>query len=191
MKPTLTTPDTLILGCWHEDQRCAIVASLRSAEQYLPVAESVVILAAAGRQVDHHDANALPVVTRFAYHWGGFVRPAVGEWSGLLWPTLAGALDELVVVGCRHLLLVTNDAALCSVLTSATPPPPLRTTRQWVLGWGKKDQKGAYVEVPWGGDADHWQVLVHLGMTWSGHWQVICRPELLEKARELWLRTSR
>jgi hypothetical protein len=169
MKPTLTTPNTLLLGCWYEAARCGLVASLRSAEYWLSSAD---------------DGE---IVTELAYRWGGDIRHDVGQWTGPLWPTLASALNDLTCVGCRHLLFIGNDPVLCHTLARAQAPAPTQHTRQWLVGWGKEGQKGTYVDIPWGGDAAHWRVLVQLGTTWAGNWAVVCRADFLQKARTLWL----
>lgn len=159
MKPTLTTPDTLLLGMWVEGQRAAIVGTLV-----------------------REDEEIITEVT----HW-------VGGWAGVYkeWATLVNVLKDAAIVGSKHLLIVSNDAALVRALT-----PPLRAPaadqveRKWLLGWGKEGQRGGYVEMPFGGDAAHWDAIRLLAAgPWAGRWRVVWSDKL-EKARELWRQST-
>ena len=155
MKPTLTTPDTLLLGMWVEGQRAAIVGTLV-----------------------REDEEIITEVT----HWAGLYKE---------WATLVDVLKDAAIVGSKHLLIVSNDAALVRALT-----PPLRAPaadqvdRKWLLGWGKEGQRGGYVDMPFGGDAAHWAAIWLLAAgPWAGRWRVVWSDKL-EKARELWRQST-
>ena len=143
MKPTLDTPDTVVVGLYSVAGEAAATGTLLTL--------------------------------------AGDVRPdvlAVGR--AATWPALAAALGQAEPMLARHLLLLTNDAALVEALT-----PPIRAPvptafadtpiffTEWEIGVG------------YGGDEHHWQVLRLLGCVWAGRWRVQL-VEDLPKARELW-----
>lgn len=154
MKPTLTTPDTLILSIWQADRTTAIVGSLR-------------------RDDDTIVADVLTGVT-------------VNEpCTTVLCTTLA----EVALIGAKHLLILTNDRSLAAMLsTPLIAPKADQVERKWLLGWGKEGQRGAYVDLPFGGDAEHWRLIEMLAVgQWAGCWRVQYNDQLT-KARELWQR---
>jgi len=142
MKPTLDTPDTVVIGLYSVDGTAAATGTLLTA--------------------------------------AGDVRPdvlAVGRTA--TWPALAAALGQAEPMLARHLLLLTNDAALVEALTPPIrAPAPTATHREW---FGRND----WIDVGYGGDEHHWQVLRALGVQWAGRWRVQL-VEDLPKARELW-----
>ena len=110
----------------------------------------------------------------------GHVRPdvlAVGR--AATWAALAAALEQGQAMLARHVLVLTNDATLAQALTPPIrAPAPTATHREW---FGRDD----WVDVGYGGDGHHWQVLRLLGFVWAGRWRVQL-VEDLPKARELW-----
>jgi hypothetical protein len=142
MKPTLTTPDTVVVGLYSQGGRVSLTGALRTEI--------------------------------------GALRPDVlAVQGGGTWAALAQALADVQTVGTAHLLLLTNDADLVAALTPPIrAPAPTATHREW---FGRDD----WIDVGYGGDADHWQVLRLLGVRWAGRWRVQL-VEDLPKARELW-----
>jgi hypothetical protein len=102
------------------------------------------------------------------------------------WTTLVEALAEAAIIGMKHLLIVSNDKNLVAALTPPLrPPAPTEMERHWALGWGEEGQRGGYVEIPWGGDIDHWRVLGLLACgQWAGCWRAVW-SDGITKAREL------
>lgn len=157
MKPTLLTPDTLILSMWCEDRTTAIVGSLR-------------------RDDDTIVADVVTEVT-------------VGKPCTTV---LCTTLDDVGMIGAKHLLILTNDRELVAMVRSPLIAPKAdQVERKWLLGWGKEGQRGAYVDLPFGGDAEHWRLLTMLCCGgWAGRWRVQ-HNEQLTKARELWQQHDR
>ena len=142
MKPTLTTPDTVVVGLYSQGGRVSLTGALRTE--------------------------------------AGDLRPDVlAVQGGGTWAALAQALADVQTVGTAHLLLLTNDADLVAALTPPIrAPAPTATHREW---FGRDD----WIDVGYGGDADHWQVLRLLGVRWAGRWRCQLVDDL-PKARELW-----
>lgn len=142
MKPTLNTPDTVVVGLYSQDGRVSLTGALRTE--------------------------------------AGDLRPDVlAMQGGGTWAALAQALADVQTVGTAHLLLLTNDADLVAALTPPIrAPAPTATHREW---FGRDD----WIDVGYGGDADHWQVLRLLGVRWAGRWRCQLVDDL-PKARELW-----
>ena len=142
MKPTLDTPDTVVLGLYSLDGRACVTGALRTED--------------------------------------GDLRPDVlAIQGGAAWPALAGALADVLAIGAQHLLVLTNDRAIADALTPPIrAPAPTATRREYFA-------RDDWIDVGYGGDEHHWQVLRALGMKWAGRWRVQW-VEDLPKARELW-----
>lgn len=142
MKPTLTTPDTVVIGLYSAAGQACATGALRT--------------------------------------WDGDLRPDVlAGGRAPLWAALAAALADVQAVDTAHVLLLTNDADIVAALTPPIrAPAPTATHREW---FGRDD----WVDVGYGGDEHHWQVLRLLGMRWAGRWRVQLVDDL-PGARELW-----
>lgn len=157
MKPLITDNDTLLLGCWIEDGRAAIVGALRTT----------------GSQETTPIDDDIADVCRMA---GAIVQDVI-ERCGAPWPALAAALGDAETIGCRGWVILCNDKAMVQALRTKKAPAPTESKRQWI-------GKDTYLEGKYGGDADHWEALRRLGM--HGRWTVV-QSDKLQKARELWL----
>jgi len=154
MKPTIDTPDTVVIGLYSLGGRACVTGALRTG--------------------------------------AGDLRPDVlAVQAGAAWPALAGALADVLAIGARHLLVLTNDPGIADALTSPIrAPAPTATRREYFAPIGANDfgfsgTPGYCVDVGYGGDADHWETLRLLAMRWPGRWR--CQlVEDLPKARELW-----
>lgn len=109
---------------------------------------------------------------------GGAVPDAL-QLAGEPWITIAQALVQAELIDVRHVVILTNDAALVGALSPPfKAPAPDRYERVW---YSRTD----WVDVGVGGDAAHWQVLCDLGGRWGGRFRVELVADL-PKARELW-----
>ena len=112
-------------------------------------------------------------------NWQGDTIADVLECTGQPWTVLVQALA--VAEGCDvgGVVILTNDGALVRALSPPfKPPAPTQTKRIFY-------SRTEWVDVGFGGDADHWQALCLLGGRWGGQWRVM-QVEDLPKARELW-----
>jgi hypothetical protein len=155
MKPTLDTPDTVVIGLYSLDGRACVTGALRTE--------------------------------------AGDLRPDVlAAQGGAAWPALAGALADVLAIGAQHLLVLTNDAAIVDALTPPIrAPAPTATRREYFAPikakpeFGFEGAPGYWIDVGYGGDADHWETLRLLAMRWPGRWRCQLVSDL-PKARELW-----
>ena len=109
----------------------------------------------------------------------GTLRTGVLETVGAPWPALHQALTTAQTIGARHVMLLTNDAALKRALSKPfKAPQPDQTKRHF---FSKTD----WADVGFGGDADQWAVLCLLGGVWGGCFNVQLVDDL-PGARELW-----
>ena len=96
---------------------------------------------------------------------------------GKLWATLAKALAEAQVIGVKNVALLTNDDALVRLVgRPVRAPKPDKTKRHYFA-------RDDYIDVGYGGDADHWQVLRQLAMVRYS----ITKVDKLDRAKELLL----
>lgn len=156
MIPAISDNDTLLLGCWIEGDRAAIVGSLRT-------------IGTQGRD---------PISDDYADVWQleGTIVPDVIERCGTPWPALADALADAKIIGCRSWVILCNDQAMVRALRRKQPPAPALGRRHWI-------GKGESLDGKYGGDAAHWEVLRRLGM--HGRWTIV-QSDKLQKARLLW-----
>jgi hypothetical protein len=124
-------------------------------------------------------ANGHAAATGALRDWQGEVITDVLAITGQPWTVLVQALTEAARIDVGNVVILTNDAGLVRALSPPfTPPAP--TQRQRIFY-----SRTEWVDVGWGGDADHWQALQLLGGRWGGRWRVMQVTEL-PKARELW-----
>ena len=157
MKPSITDNDTLLLGCWIEDGRAAIVGALRTTGPQImtPITD------------DYAEVSQLE----------GAIVPDVIERCGPPWSALVAALTDAATIECRGWVILCNDRAMVQALRTKKAPAPTESKRQWI-------GKDTYLEGKYGGDAAHWEALWRLGM--HGRWTVV-QSDKLQKVRELWL----
>ena len=142
MKPTLSTPDTVVIGLYSLDGRAGVTGALRTED-------------------------------------GDLRTDVLASKGGAAWPALAGALADVQTVGTAHLLVLTNDRAIADALTPPIrAPAPTATRREYFA-------RDDWIDVGYGGDADHWETLRLLAMRWPGRWRCQLVGDL-PKARELW-----
>ncbi len=124
-------------------------------------------------------ANGHAAATAALRNWQGEPVPDVLACTGQPWTTLVQALTAAECIDAGNIIIMTNDTALVRALS-----PPLRPTaptpRKRIFY-----SRMEWVDVGYGGDADHWQAMQQLGGRWGGHWRVM-QVEDLPKARELW-----
>jgi hypothetical protein len=125
----------------------------------------------------HADGHA--ALTGALRNWAGETVPDVLALTGQPWTILVQALTEAVRIDAGNVLVLTNDGALVRALSPPFRPPAPTQTKRIFHG------RSEWVDVGWGGDADHWQALQLLGGRWGGRWRVMQVTEL-PKARELW-----
>jgi hypothetical protein len=107
-----------------------------------------------------------------------------GQWVGAdPWGVLAQALDECRILEADGVILFCNDPHLVRQLLTGAVPAPDKSQRHWVLlGEGK----GKYVDVPYGGNADHWRVLSLLTAYCTRDGWTAKLTDTLPKTEELW-----
>ena len=154
MKPTLSTPNTVVIGLYSLDGRAGVTGALRTE--------------------------------------AGDLRPDVlASKGGAAWAALAGALADVLTTGAQHLLVLTNDRAIAEALTPPIrAPAPTAKRREYFApikanDFGFSGTPGYWIDVGYGGDADHWETLRLLAMRWPGRWRCQLVDDL-PKARELW-----
>ena len=142
MKPTLSTPNTVVIGLYSLDGRAGVTGALRTE--------------------------------------AGDLRPDVlASKGGAAWAALAGALADVLTTGAQHLLVLTNDRTIADALTPPIrAPAPTAKRREYFA-------RDDWIDVGYGGDADHWETLRLLAMRWPGRWRCQLVDDL-PKARELW-----
>ena len=142
MKPTISTPDTVVVGLYSLDGRATLTGALRTED--------------------------------------GDLRPDVlAVQGGGAWAALASALADVQTVAARHLLLLTNDPGIADALTPPIrAPAPTAKRREYFA-------RDDWIDVGYGGDEDHWQVLRLVATVWAGRWRCQLVGDL-PKARELW-----
>jgi hypothetical protein len=124
-------------------------------------------------------ANGHAAATGALRDWQGEVITDVLAITGQPWTVLVQALTEAARIDVGNVVILTNDAGLVRALSPPfTPPAP--TQRQRIFY-----SRTEWVDVGWGGDADHWQALQLLGGRWGGQFRAMQVTEL-PKARELW-----
>jgi hypothetical protein len=111
--------------------------------------------------------------------WQGDTIADVLTATGQPWTVLVQALVAAERCDVGNVVILTNDGALVRALSPPFRPPAPTQTKRIFHG------RSEWVDVGWGGDADHWQALQLLGGRWGGRWRVMQVTEL-PKARELW-----
>jgi len=114
----------------------------------------------------------------------GVTVPDALQLAGEPWTTIAQALAQAELIDVRHVVILTNDAALVGALSPPfKAPAPDRYERidMAPFEWMPAD----WVDVGVGGNAAHWQALCALGGRWGGRFRVELVADL-PKARELW-----
>lgn len=99
---------------------------------------------------------------------GGELTTNVIERTGSPWQAIAAALADAQVIGARHVVLLSNDAAIVAALSKPFPAP---AGGERVRVWLGVRGDGRYVEGSLG-DAAHWAVLRLLGWQWAGRFSV-------------------
>ena len=125
----------------------------------------------------HADGRA--ALTGALRDWQGETVPDVLSLTGQPWTILAQALAAAECIDAGHILILSNDADLVRALSPPFRPPAPTQTRR--IFYSREE----WVDVGWGGDAQHWQALQMLGGRWGGQFRAMLVDEL-PKARELW-----
>lgn len=116
-------------------------------------------------------------------NWQGDTIADVLAITGQPWTVLVQALTAAEQCDVGGVVILTNDAALVRALSPPfRPPAPTQSKRIFY-------SRTEWVDVGFGGDADHWQALQQLGGRWGGQWRITQVGEL-PKARELWEQTN-
>ena len=124
-------------------------------------------------------ANGHAAATAALRNWQGDTIADVLTATGQPWTVLVQALATAERCDVGNVVILTNDGALVRALSPPFRPPAPTQTKRIFHG------RSEWVDVGWGGDADHWQALQLLGGRWGGRWRVMQVTEL-PKARELW-----
>lgn len=124
-------------------------------------------------------ANDRAAITGALRDWQGETIADVLTATGQPWTVLVQALTTAERCDVGGVVILTNDGALVRALSPPFRPPAPTQTKRIFHG------RSEWVDVGWGGDADHWQALQLLGGRWGGRWRVMQVTEL-PKARELW-----
>jgi hypothetical protein len=112
-------------------------------------------------------------------NWCGETMPDVLAAIGEPWTALVQALTDAARLDVSNVVILTNDADLCAALNPPfAPPAPTATKRIFY-------SRAEWVDVRYGGDADHWRALQLLGGQWGGRFRAMQVSDL-PKARELW-----
>ena len=125
----------------------------------------------------HADGRA--ALTGALRDWQGETVPDVLAITGEPWTVLIQALTAAECIDAGNILILTNDAALVRALSPPFRPPAPTQTRRIFFS------RTEWVDVGWGGDAQHWQALCLLGGRWGGRFRAM-QVDDLPKARELW-----
>ena len=125
----------------------------------------------------HADGRA--ACTGVLRDWQGETVPDVLSLTGQPWTILAQALAAAECIDAGHILILSNDADLVRALSPPFRPPAPTQTRR--IFYSREE----WVDVGWGGDAQHWQALCLLGGRWGGRFRAM-QVDDLPKARELW-----
>jgi len=124
-------------------------------------------------------ANGHAAAVAALRNWQGDTIADVLTATGQPWTVLVQALATAERCDVGNVVILTNDGALVRALSPPFRPPAPTQTKRIFHG------RSEWVDVGWGGDADHWQALQLLGGRWGGRWRVMQVTEL-PKARELW-----
>lgn len=109
----------------------------------------------------------------------GHVCPDVLLLTGEPWTTVVQALEQAALMDVSNIVILSNDPALVSALSPPlAAPEPDRRERVWL-------SRADWVDIPSGGNPDHWQVVRFLGGRWGGRFRAM-QVDDLPKARELW-----
>ena len=114
----------------------------------------------------------------------GDMLPDALQLAGEPWTALVQALEQAAMMSVRHVVVLTNSAALAGSLSPPfAPPPPDRMERidMAPFPWLKAE----WSQAPVGGNASHWRALLLLGGKWGGCFRAVLVDDL-PKARELW-----
>ena len=114
----------------------------------------------------------------------GDTLPDVVQLAGEPWTVLVQALEQAALMDVRHVVILTNAAALVGSLSppfAAPKPDRMERIDMAPFLWLKAEWRQA----PVGGYAPHWRVLQLLGGQWGGRFKTI-QVDDLPKTRELW-----
>jgi hypothetical protein len=124
-------------------------------------------------------ADGHAALTATLRDWQGEAIADALALTGQPWTILAQALAQAALMGAEAVVILTNAGDLVRALSPPfAPPPPAQTQRIFY-------SRGEWVDVGYGGDAAHWQVLAALGGQWGGRFKAMMVGDL-PKARELW-----
>ena len=124
-------------------------------------------------------ANGHAAATGAVRDWQGETVPDVLAYTGQPWTVLVQALTEAERIDAGRILILTNAVDLVRALSPPFRPPAPTQTRRIFFS------RTEWVDVGWGGDAQHWQALQMLGGRWGGRFRAM-QVDDLPKARELW-----
>lgn len=111
--------------------------------------------------------------------WQGNTVPDALSLTGQPWTVLVQALAAAETIDAGSVIVLTNDAGLVRALSPPFRPPA--PTEQRRIFFSRTE----WVDVGYGGDPQHWQVLQMLGGRWGGRFRVM-QVEDLPGAKQLW-----
>ncbi len=142
MKPTITTPDTLILGMWVEAGRAAVVGSVRKLDNFVEP----------------------DVVQATGMAWAALAE-ALSDARTMAVRNVVIVTNDSGIVAALSRKPNTWNRGMRVMVGLPSPTP---TERQRVF----LNRTDGSIDVQWGGDTAHWDALRILGGDFGGHWSI-------------------